>query len=192
MFQTDGIKAGTPLRVEKQQEGYHTLWQTVIAQPEVLLTPIPRKNNLSLELDWTAGQLQGAGATLRWYPVPDWIMVNFSEYLYTQVPAVPNASLPHPCGLGAAGWDCTCSCRPNRGSGSASRLASGPSSPTCPGEPAPIFTDVYLNLLSLWGEWRMAGIPMFSRIELKVPLGCRETTSSDRGRRCTGEASCRQ
>ena len=41
VFQTDGLKAGTQFMVEKRQEGYHTLRQTVIAAPEVALTPSP-------------------------------------------------------------------------------------------------------------------------------------------------------
>jgi hypothetical protein len=168
VFQTDGIKAGTPLRVEKRQEGYHTIWQSVIAAPEVLLTPIPRKNILTLEVDWTAGQLQGAGATLRWYPVPDWIMVNFSEYLYTQIPLVPNGSWPiHADSELLAGLYLfrppESHFRVGISAGVGTILTYIPS--------LPIFTDVYINLLSLWGEWRVAGIPMFSRIDLKVPLG---------------------
>ena len=62
VFQTDGMKAGTPFMVEKRQDGYHTLRQTVIASPEVALTGLPRANNLSVEIDWTGGQLEGAGA----------------------------------------------------------------------------------------------------------------------------------
>ncbi len=168
VFQTGGIKAGTPLRVEKQQEGYHTLWQTVIAAPEVLLTPIPRKNILSLEVDWTAGQLEGAGATLRWYPVPDWIMVNFSEYLHTQIPLVPNASFPIHADSELLGG-LYLFLPPESGfrfgisAGFGTILTYVPS--------LPLYTDLYINLLSIWGEWRVWGVPMFSRIDLKIPLG---------------------
>ena len=170
VFQTDGLKAGTPLRVEKVQDGYHTLWQNVIAAPEILLTPTPRKNTLALEVDWTAGQLQGAGATLRWYPVPDWIMVNFAEYLHTQVPTVPNASFPiHADSELLVGLYLFLP--PESGFRFGFSTGVGTVLTWIPGTSAPLFTDVYLNLLSLWGEWRVAGIPMFSRIDLKVPLG---------------------
>jgi hypothetical protein len=41
-----------------------------------------------------------------------------------------------------------------------------------PATTLPIFTDVYLNLFSVWSEWRTGwGFPMFARIELKLPLG---------------------
>ena len=168
VFQTDGLKAGTPLRVEKQQEGYHTLWQNIIASPEVLLTPLPRKNILSLEVDWTAGQLLGGGATLRWYPVPDWIMVNFSEYLHTQVPLVSSGNWPiHADSELLAGLYLFLPPE----SGFRFGISAGVGTILTYIPSAPIFTDVYINILSLWGEWRVAGIPMFSRVDLKIPLG---------------------
>ena len=169
-FPTNGIKAGTPLMVEKRQEGYHTLWQTIIASPEVALTPIPRKNTLSLELDWTAGQLQGAGGTLRWYPVPDWIMVNFSEYLYTQVPWVPGGNWPiHADSELLAGLYLFLP--PQSGFRFGVSAGVGTILTWIPSTSLPLYTDVYINILSLWTEWRVAGLPMFARIELKVPLG---------------------
>ena len=170
VFQTNGMKAGTPLRVKKQQDGYHTIWQNVIAAPEVLLTPLPRKNILSLEVDWTAGQLQGAGATLRWYPLPDWIMVNFSEYLHTQVPLVPNGNWPiHADSELLAGLYLFLP--PESGFRFGISAGVGTILTFIPTINLPVFTDVYINLLSLWGEWRVAGLPMFSRIDLKIPLG---------------------
>ena len=151
-FNTDGLRAGTPLRVEKQQEGYHTLWQNVIASPEIALTPIPRANILSFELDWTAGQLEGAGGTLRWYPVPDWIMVNFSEYLYTQIPFVPNGSWPiHSDSELLAGlylfFPPESGFRMGVSSGFGTILTYIPSTNL------PLYTDVYINIFSLWSEW---------------------------------------
>ena len=173
VFQTHGIKAGTPLRVEKQQEGYHTLWQNILAAPEVLLTPLPRKNILSLELDWTAGQLQGAGATLRWYPVPDWIMVNFSEYLHTQVPLVPNGSLPiHADSELLAGLYLFLP--PESGFRFGISAGVGTILTYIPSGNLPIFTDVYINLLSIWGEWRVWGIPMFCEDRAEGSPGRRE------------------
>ncbi|HVO40279.1 MAG TPA: hypothetical protein VMV03_14710 [Spirochaetia bacterium] len=169
-FQTHGMKAGTSLQVEKRQEGYHPLWQTVIASPEIALTPLPKKNNLSFELQWTAGQLEGFGSTLRWYPVPDWIMVNFSEYLYTQIPLVSGGSWPiHADSELLAGFYLF---RPpeawfrwgvSAGVGTVLTWV--------PGTTLPLFTDVYVNLLSLWGEVKVGGVPVFARVEMKVPLG---------------------
>jgi hypothetical protein len=170
VFHTDGLKAGTPLLVEKRQDGYHSLWQTVIASPEVALTPIPRENRLSLELDWTAGQLEGAGATLRWYPEPDWIMVNFSEYLYTQVPLVPGGNWPiHADSELLAGLYLFLP--PQSGFRFGIAAGVGTILTYVPSTSLPLYTDVYINLLSLFTEWRVGGLPMFARIEAKVPLG---------------------
>ncbi len=171
VFRTDGLKAGTALAIEKRQEGYHTLWQNVIAAPEIALTPIPRANNLSLELDWTAGQLEGAGAALRWYPVPDWIMLNFSEYLYTQIPPVlANASWPIHAdsevliGLylfnppeAAFRWGIS--------------AGFGTILTWVPATNLPLYTDLYVNILNLWSEYRIGRIPVFARVEAKIPLG---------------------
>jgi hypothetical protein len=156
--------------VEKRQEGYHPLFQTIIAAPEVVLTPIPRANILSLEMDWTAGQLEGAGATLRWYPVPDWIMVNFAEYLSTQVPVVPNGNWPiHSDSELLAGLYLF---RPPE-SGFRFGISAGIGIilTYIPAVSVPLFTDVYINLLSLFAQWHVAGIPMFCRADLKVPIG---------------------
>jgi hypothetical protein len=170
VFQTDGMSAGTPFMVEKRQDGYHTLQQTVIAAPQVALTPLPKANNLSLEIDWTGGQLEGAGAALRWYPKPDWIMVNFSEYLYTQIPFVPNASWPiHADTELLAGFYLVQP--PEAGFRFGFSSGVGTIFTWIPATTLPIFTDVYLNLFSMWGEWKTGwGFPMFVRIELKLPM----------------------
>ena len=170
VFQTDGINAGTTFTVEKRQEGYHTLQQTVVAAPQVELTPIPRANNLSLEADWTFGQLEGAGATLRWYPKPDWIMISFSEYLYAQISLLPNASVPiHADSELLAGLYLF---RPPE-AGFRFGLSAGVGTilTWIPATSLPLFTDVYINILSLWAEWKAWGIPMFVRVETKLPLG---------------------
>jgi hypothetical protein len=170
VFQTDGIRAGTPFAVEKRQDGYHTLWQSVIAAPEVALTPIPRANNLSVELDWTAGQLEGVGAALRWYPVPDWIMVNFSEYLYTQIPLVSNGSWPiHADSELLAGLYLFSPPEARFRWGFSAGI--GTILTYIPATSLPLFTDVYINVFSLWGEYHVSGIPVLARIDLKVPLG---------------------
>jgi len=170
VFQTDGLKAGTQFMVEKRQEGYHTLRQTVIAAPEVALTPIPRANNLSFEVNWTLGQLEGAGAALRWYPKPDWIMVSFSEYLYTQIPFVPNASWPiHMDSELLAGLYLFRP--PEAGFRFGISTGVGTILTWIPATSLPIFTDVYLNVLSLWSEWHTFGFPTFARIDVKLPLG---------------------
>ena len=170
VFDTGGIKAGTPLTVEKRQRGYHPLSQTIIVSPEVALSPLPRENRLSLELDWTAGQLEGAGAALRWYPVPDWIMLNFSEYLYVQVPTVSAARVPiHADSELLAGLYLFLPPQSDFRFGVSSGV--GTILSWIPGTSLPLYTDVYLNLLSLWAEYKVAGFPILARVELKIPLG---------------------
>jgi TolB-like protein len=169
VFQTDGLKAGTQFMVEKRQEGFHTLQQTVIAAPQIALTTIPRANNLSWEIDWTGGQLEGAGAALRWYPKPDWIMVNYSEYLYTQIPFVPNASWPiHADSELLAGFYLFRP--PEAGFRFGISAGVGTIFTWIPATTLPIFTDVYINVFSLWSEWRSWGLPVFVRIDVKIPL----------------------
>ena len=170
VFDTGGIKAGTPLVVLKRKEGYHPLSQNIIASPEIALTPLPRENRLSLEVNWTAGQLEGAGATLRWYPVPDWIMLNFSEYLYTQIPLVSNGSWPiHADSELLAGLYLFLPPENNFRFGISAGV--GTVLTYVPATNLPLYTDVYINLLSLFFEYKVAGYPVLARIELKVPLG---------------------
>ncbi|HTZ52435.1 MAG TPA: hypothetical protein VMF68_12285, partial [Spirochaetia bacterium] len=170
VFDTGGIKAGTPLLVQKRQQGYHPLSQSIIVAPEIALTPLPRENRLSLELDWTAGQLQGAGATLRWYPVPDWIMVNFAEYLHTQVPYVPNASMPiHADSELLAGLYLFLPPQSDFRFGLSTGV--GAILTWIPGTTLPLYTDVYLDLLSFWVEYKVAGYPILLRSSVKIPLG---------------------
>ncbi len=170
VFQTDGVKAGTLLRIEKRQEGYHTIWQTVRAAPHITLTPIPKESRLSLEADWTAGQLEGAGATLRWYPVPDWLYLGLSEYLFTQVPVVPSATWPiHSDTELLAGlylfWPPEASLRMGIGAGAGAYLTA------IPGSAIPLYTDVYINLLNIWFEWQAGKVKLLARIEGKATLG---------------------
>ena len=170
VFDTGGIKAGTPLLIQKRQEGFHPLSQSIIVAPEIALTPLPRENRLSLELDWTAGQLQGAGATLRWYPVPDWIMVNFAEYLHTQVPYVSNASMPiHADSELLAGLYLFLPPQSDFRFGLSSGV--GAILTWIPGTTLPLYTDVYLDLFSLWVEYKVAGYPILLRSTVKIPLG---------------------
>ncbi len=169
-FHTDGVKAGTELRVEKRQEGYHTLWQTVRASPQVALTPLPRATVLAQEITWTGGALEGAGTALRWYPVPDWIMLAFSEYLFTQVPFVSNGNWPvHADSELLAG---TYLFLPPE---SAFRMGISAGLGTIltwiPGTTLPVFTDVYINALNLWLEYRLGNVRLFFRVEGKVSLG---------------------
>jgi hypothetical protein len=170
VFQTGGVKAGTPLRLEKRQDGYHTVWQTVPAAPRIALAPIPRKDNLTIDAEWTLGQIEGAGAGIRWYPIPDWVFTGFSEYLSTDIPLVPNGSLPlHADSNLVLGlylfWPPQSPFRMAISTGAGTILS------VFPGTSLPLFTDVYFNLVNLHLEWNVAGYRVFARIQGKVPLG---------------------
>jgi len=170
VFKTGGVKAGTVLRLEKQREGYHTVWQTVHAAPEVVLTPIPKKDTWATEIDWTTGQLEGAGATMRWYPLPNWIMVCFSEYLFAQIPFVHGASWPlHSDSELLAGlylfWPPESAFRFGISAGFGTYLT------WVPATSLPVYTDVYINLLNIWAEYRIWNVTFLLRIQGKVALG---------------------
>jgi TolB-like protein len=170
VFQTGGVKAGTPLRVEKRKDGYHTVWQTVPAAPQIALVPLPRRDTLSFEANWTLGQLEGAGGGIRWYPIPNWLFAGFEEYLSMQIPTITGASLPiH------ADSDLVVGLYlfypPQAGFRLGVSAGAGAILTWIPGTSLPLFTDVYINLLNLWFEWRVGDYLLFSRIELKMPLG---------------------
>ncbi len=170
VFKTGGVKAGTVLRLEKQREGYHTVWQTVHAAPEVVLTPIPKKDTWATEINWTTGQLEGAGATMRWYPLPNWIMVCFSEYLFAQIPFVHGASWPlHSDSELLAGlylfWPPESAFRFGISAGFGTYLT------WVPATSLPVYTDVYINLLNIWAEYRIWNVTFLLRIQGKVALG---------------------
>ncbi len=170
VFHTGGVRAGTVLRLEKRREGYHTVWQTIHASPEIALAPIPIKDTWALEINWTTGQLEGAGATMRWYPVPNWVMLGFSEYLYAQIPFVPDASLPlHSDSELLAGlyliWPPESAFRLGISAGFGAILT------WVPGTSLPVYTDVYVNPLNIWVEYRVWGLTLLLRIQAKVGLG---------------------
>jgi len=170
VFDTGGVRAGTVLRIEKQKEGYHTVWQTINAAPEVALVPIPKKDTWATEFNWTTGQLEGGGATMRWYPVPNWVMVGFSEYLFTQVPTVSNGSWPiHADSELLAGlylfWPPESAFRLGISAGFGTYLS------WVPATTLPIYTDVYINMVNVWAEYHIWDVTFLLRIQAKVSLG---------------------
>jgi hypothetical protein len=170
IFRTSGVKAGTVLQLEKRQDGYHTVWQTIHAAPQVALAPIPKKDTFAIEVNWTTGQLEGAGATMRWYPVPNWIMVGFSEYLFAQIPFVPNGSWPiHSDSELLAGLYLFLPPESQFRMGISAGL--GAILTWIPATTLPLYTDVYINLLNIWFEWRVWDVALFFRIQGKVSLG---------------------
>jgi hypothetical protein len=170
VFETGGVRAGTVLQIEKRQEGYHTVWQTIHAAPEVALVPIPKEDTFATEIDWTTGQLEGVGGTMRWYPVPNWVMIGFSEYLFTQIPTVSSGSWPlHSDSELLAGlylfWPPESAFRFGISAGFGTYLT------WVPATSLPVYTDVYINMLNVWGEYHIWGLTFLLRIQAKVALG---------------------
>ena len=67
-WRPDGLSQGTRLVVEKRKPGYHTSWQTVRALGEIKLSRLEKEHTLSVEADWTWGQLAGLGSAFRVLP----------------------------------------------------------------------------------------------------------------------------
>jgi hypothetical protein len=161
---------GTPLQVTKHKAGYHDAVQAVKAARQVALTPLVKKSSLAMELDWTIGAILGAGTALRWYPVPDGLFVSLGAYAFFQ-PAVnpaPRGVVHGDASLALGGYVLLPPDAPVRLS-----VASGAgvvlSIYTLPG--FPLYTDYYLNLVSVTLETRVLGPPLFLRIDSRYALG---------------------
>lgn len=170
VFPAAGIKAGEPLLVEKRLAGYHTAWQRVRAAPVVSLSPLARSSLLSIEADWTFGQLIGAGGAVRLYFVPDFSFASFSLYPYGQAPASAWGNwlyhLDTEASLGTYLFfapDSLVRFGASTGIGLIYSLLprTDPSS----------YFDAYLNIISIWGELNLGRVSIFLRPEMKMALG---------------------
>ena len=107
---------------------------------------------------------------MRWYPVPNWIMIGFSEYLFAQIPFVPDASWPlHADSELLAGlylfWPPESSFRLGISAGFGTILT------WVPRTSLPVYTDVYVNVLNIWAEYHIWDVTFLLRIQAKVALG---------------------
>lgn len=164
------ISNGSPLLVEKRMAGYHTSWQTLYAAPVIVLTPLARKSTVAVEASWTAGEFLGGGAAARLYLFPDSLFLSAGLNVSVEPPTLPNAgTLVHydtqvmigqyllfppdsPFRMGMA-----------TGAGTifTTSAAAGPS----------VYTDVFWDVVSLWGEWNLPWASFFLRSDLKYTLG---------------------
>jgi hypothetical protein len=170
VFPEAGMLTGTPLLIEKRKEGYHTARLTVPARGEIALTPLAKKTTFAIEADWTTGQLIGAGAALRYYPIPDSLFVSLSLYPYVQLPSVSGTNtvlhLDSDLQLGLyLFFSADSPFRLGVSTGFGGILT------TILGAQAPFYTDLYLNVVNLWFEWNLSGISFFLRSEMKYTLG---------------------
>ena len=170
LFPVGTIREGTPLRVTKRKAGYHESVQTVKAAQTIMLTPLVKRSSLAALVDWTIGEILGAGAGLRWYPVPDALFASLGAYVFVQpaVASTPRAVIHGDARLAFGGYVFFPPDAPFRLS-----LETGGgvvlSAFTQPG--FPLYTDFYLDVFSVTAEVRLLGIPLFLRIESRYALG---------------------
>ncbi len=167
-----GMLAGTPLTIEKRMAGYHTAWQTSPARGEIALSPLMKKTSFSLEANWTTGQLVGAGAALRWYPIPDTLFASFSLYPFVQLPpqnTAPSSFVLHmDTALRVGGYiffPPTSPFRMGLSTGFGALLT------TVIQDKMLFYTDFYFNVINFWVEWNLPRLSFFVRSEMRYTLG---------------------
>jgi hypothetical protein len=137
---------------------------------EIVLSPLVREHPYALELNWTVGQLLGAGVTTRKYLVPDWFYIFEGNYFFVQpsVTAAPRAVIHDDMSIGVGGY-----------------LGFTPESPVRLGISTgagvlvtaltvagfPLYGDVYLDVANVWIEARLGGAVFFLKQEYKYSLG---------------------
>ena len=166
----EGIDLRHPLVVEKRLDGYHSARQTTRPAPVVALSPIARASSFGLELQWTTGQLLGAGSAFRFYLSPDYLFLSPSVYVSAQPPA------------GSGGSTVT---HLDAGFVIGEYLFFPPESPFRLGVSAgtgaivswtqapgvPVFFDPYMDLVNLWIELNLQWISISLRSDLKYAIG---------------------
>ncbi len=168
----DGASAGQKVLVVKRKKGYHDSQQTVTLTPgrEIALTPLVPEHTTGGELDWTLGQLLGAGATVREYLVPDWFFIFQGDYLYLQPPVTfaPRAVIHDDISVGVGGYLLFAPDSPLRlGVSTGAGLIA--SVMTTTGFPS--YADFYLDVANIWIEFRLGGMVFFVRQEYKYSMG---------------------
>lgn len=168
----DGSSAGRKVLVEKRKNGYHDSLQTVTLTPgkEVVLAPLVKEHKVGVEVNWTVGQLLGAGAAVRAYLVPDWLFLLEGDYLFVQPPATfaPRAVIHNDLlvGLGGYIWlppDAPVRIGVSTGAGLLLSFMTVAGFPT--------YTDFYVNVANVWIETRIGRAVFYLRQEYKYSLG---------------------
>jgi hypothetical protein len=165
-----GMLTGTPLPIEKKMEGYHTAWQTVPARGEIALTPLVKKTSFAVEANWSVGELVGAGAALRWYPIPDTLFASFTLYPFLQLPAASTANtvLHIDSTLRLGGY---LFFPPESAFRLGVSTGFGVVFTAVIGAATPLYTDFYINFINAWVELNINRLTFFIRSEMKYMLG---------------------
>jgi len=168
----DAAGVGKKVLVEKRKKGYHSSFQNVTLTPgkDIVLSPLVREHTWAGELDWTLGQLLGAGGAARWYLLPDQLFVLGGTYFFVQPPATfaPRAVIHDDLFLGIGGYVVLPPDSPVR-IGLAAGAGAYLSFLTTPG--FPVYTDFYVDVANIWIETRIGGVVLFLRQEYKYSLG---------------------
>ena len=164
---------GSRLLLEKTHPDYHPDEETVqLTAPRNRfdLDPLWKKTRWAGEAYWTTGQLAGLGLGVRYYFDPDYWFVAGGNYFYMQPSPYENANPTAHNDLEA--WtgryilfDHDSRFRLGVGAGLGlilTRVAEAENA---------LFTDFYLNLLSLWAEYNTYRWTYFLRMSGKVSLG---------------------
>ena len=170
-FPADSILPGTKVVLAKSKPGYHPGEQTVTLSPgkDVALSPLVREHRYGVEVNWTFGQLLGAGLAARLYLVPDWSFLVFGDYLWLQPPL--NVALRFIAHNDLyAGFGSYVILKPDAPvrlgiSSGAGLIVSVPTAQLGP------FGDLYLDVFNWWLEAGFPGTTVYIRMELKYALG---------------------
>ncbi len=170
VWNSGGIVLGSAFNVEKRKQGFHTSRQTVRAAKEIRLSGMVREEKRALEVDWTLGQLLGAGATLRVYTRPDETFLFIGNYFFLQpaLNAAGNLVIHYDTSLGVGAYvflppDSPVRFGVSTGAGSVVSILTGPSNAS--------YAEVYLDVFNWWVETRILGPIIFLRQEWKFTTG---------------------
>jgi hypothetical protein len=169
-FEAGGIPRGTVLQITKRKAGFHDSVQKVKAASVITLTPLVKKSPFAVQVDWTIGEVLGAGGALRWYPVPDTLFMSAGAYLFAQ-PSVTFASRAVLHGDASVSFGSYLFFPPDSPVRLSLQTGGGAvlSVFTQPG--FPVYADYYLNIIGLGVETGVLGIPLFLRVDSRYALG---------------------
>jgi hypothetical protein len=81
------LSTGSRLELELRKPGFHTLTTAVTAIPDIRLPELLPARRFAADVVWNSGQPIGAGGTISWLPIPDWVFVGGAAHLSAQLPA---------------------------------------------------------------------------------------------------------
>jgi hypothetical protein len=164
--------AGTKVRVEKRKSGYYPDAEEIIMQEgpnEFTLRPLDKKYRNEISLYWTTGQTLGAGAGYRYYPGPDYFFLGTDAQLHLQYgfnsgdkPVVHDDISFSAGGYFFSSYDRIFRVGLSAGMGVIITSFTTPN--------MPVYTDYYLNYLSLFFDLNLRPWTIFFQVSGKYAL----------------------